>query len=296
MTEPATAESAAARPREHRKKKETREFFRACRFLLPYRRMVITSILAALFVGGVTTVGLSAMVPVLRVLLNDDTLQGWADRQIAEKRLGVRLSEERGDEQILRTNPDGVAAKAGLKRGDPIRPVEKFADPATRDVTVQGVNGPVAVTLPPVPTHLQVGRNIVHRLPLHPVKAIAVVFAFIVGLTVISNIARFFQEYLSDKSAISAVMDIRRHLYDHILHMPMSFFGTRGTSDVTSRLVSDSQVLQDGFKIILGQTVQEPIKMLFALGLAVYISYPLTIFIIVFAPVMFWVIKKFGKK
>src|SRR6185503_6069221 len=107
------------------------DFFRACRFLLPYRRMVIISILAALCVGGVTTVGLSAMVPVLRVLLNDDTLQGWADRQVVEKRLGVRLSEERGDEQILRADPDGVAARAGLKRGDPIRPVEQFADPAT---------------------------------------------------------------------------------------------------------------------------------------------------------------------
>ena len=61
-------------------------------------------------------------------------------------------------------------------------------------------------------------------------------------------------------------MDIRRHLYDHVLHMPLSFFGTRGTSDVTSRLVSDSQVLQDGFKIVLGQSVQEPIKAVFAFG------------------------------
>jgi ATP-binding cassette, subfamily B, bacterial MsbA len=293
MTEPATSANPPDSPR---RKKETREFFRACRFLLPYRRMVITSICAALFVGGVTTVGLSAMVPVLRVLLNDDTLQGWADRQIVEKRLGVRLSEERGEEQILRTSPDGVAARSGLKRGDPLQPIGTFADPAARDVTVQGANGPVAVTLPSVPTHLQVGRNLIHRLPTHPVKAIAVVFGFIVALTLISNTARFFQEYLSDKSAISAVMDIRRHLYDHVLHMPMSFFGTRGTSDVTSRLVSDSQVLQDGFKIILGQSVQEPIKMVFALGLAMFISWKLTIFIIVFAPMMFFVIKKFGKK
>src|SRR5687768_13041637 len=286
----------AATAEKPRKSKETREFFRACRFLLPYRRMVITSILAALFVGGVTTVGLSAMVPVLRVLLNDDTLQGWADRQVVEKRLGVRLSEERGEEQILRTDPDGVAAKAGLKRGDPIQPIGKYADPAARAVTVQSATGPVALALPPVPRHLQLGRNIIHRLPVHPVKAIAVVLGFIAGLTVISNIARFFQEYLSDKSAISAVMDIRKRLYDHVLHMPLSFFGTRGTSDVTSRLVSDSQVLQDGFKIILGQSVQEPIKALFALGLSLFISWKLTLFIVVFAPVMFWVIKKFGKK
>src|SRR5687768_13746183 len=156
MTEAAaTVAPPAEKPR---KTRETREFFRACRFLLPYRRMVITSILAALFVGGVTTVGLSAMVPVLRVLLNDDTLQGWADRQVVEKRLGVRLSEERGEEQILRTDPDGVAAKAGLKRGDPIQPIGKYADPAARAVTVQSLSGPVTVTMPSVPGHLQLGR------------------------------------------------------------------------------------------------------------------------------------------
>ena len=279
-----------------RKSKETREFFRACRFLLPYRRMVITSVVCALFVGGVTTVGLSAMVPVLRVLLNDDSLQSWADRQVVEKRLGVRMSEERGEEQILRVNPDSAAAKAGLKRGDPIQPIGNYADTAAANVTVQTSRGPVNVAMPSVPVHFQLLRNIVHRLPTHPVKAIAVVFAFIAGLTVISNTARFFQEYLSDKSAISAVLDIRKRLYDHVLHMPLSFFGTRGTSDVTSRLVSDSQVLQDGFKIILGQTVQEPIKMLGGISLAVFISWRLTLFIVVFAPVMFWVIKTFGKK
>ena len=49
----------------------------------------------------------------------------------------------------------------------------------------------------------------------------------------------------------------------------MSFFGRRGTSDVTSRLVQDTQGsgrLQD----VLGQTIQEPIKALFALALALY--------------------------
>jgi subfamily B ATP-binding cassette protein MsbA len=65
---------------------------------------------------------------------------------------------------------------------------------------------------------------------------------------------------------------------------------------VTSRLVQDSQVLQDGFKNVLGQSVQEPIKAGFAFALAVWIDWRLTIFIIIFAPIMAGVIKKFGKK
>jgi ABC-type multidrug transport system fused ATPase/permease subunit len=282
-------------PAKPRKTRETRDFFRACRFLLPYRRMVITSICAALFVGGVTTVGLSAMVPILRVLLNNDTLQAWADRQLVEKRLGVRLSEDPGEEQVLFVSPDSPAASAGLRKGDPIQPVEKFAE-TDGPIAVETSRGPATVTPRELPAHLRLGRQLIHNLPGTPIKAIAVLFGFIAALTVVSNIARFFQEYLSDKSAISAVMDIRKRLYDHVLHMPLSFFGTRGTSDVTSRLVSDSQVLQDGFKIILGQTVQEPIKICFGFGLAMFISWKLTVFIIIFAPLMFWAIRKFGKK
>jgi ABC-type multidrug transport system fused ATPase/permease subunit len=78
--------------------------------------------------------------------------------------------------------------------------------------------------------------------------------------------------------------------------MPMNFFGSSGTSDVTSRLVQDSQQLQDGFKIILGQSIQEPFKALFAFAFSMYLSWKLTLFIVLFAPVMVIVIRKFGKK
>ncbi len=110
------------------------------------------------------------------------------------------------------------------------------------------------------------------------------------------NFFRFFHEYLSDKSAISAVNDVRRHLYDHVLHTRLSYFGASGTSDVTSRLVQDAQGLQDGFKNLLGQAIQEPLKAAFALGLSLLISWKITLFILIFAPLMAVVIKKFGKK
>jgi ABC-type multidrug transport system fused ATPase/permease subunit len=267
-----------------RKKKQPREFWRACGYLAPYRRMVITSIVAAVLVGLITTGGLAAMVPILRVLINEDTIQGWVDRQIVENRLGVGLSDER-EPHVIRVKPKSLAEEDGVRIGDAISPIHEVA-------VSQGGRW----NLPALPWYFRAAHNIAGKLPTHPVKAIAVVFGFIAGLAVISNVIRFFQEYLSDKSAISAVMDIRRHLYDHILHMPMKFFGTSGTSDVTSRLVSDSQVLQDGFKIMLGQSVQEPIKALFMLGLSMVISWKLTLFIIVCAPVMAAVIKKFGKK
>jgi subfamily B ATP-binding cassette protein MsbA len=92
------------------------------------------------------------------------------------------------------------------------------------------------------------------------------------------------------------VQDIRRRLSDRVLHVPMSHFNLRGASDVTSRLTQDAQELVQGFKTVLGQSIQEPIKVALAFGLALFVSWKLTLFIVIFGPVMFLIIKKLGKK
>ena len=144
--------------------------------------------------------------------------------------------------------------------------------------------------------YYETAERLAHYLPDKPVHTIALVFFLILGLAMIGNVFRFLHEYLSDKSAITAINDIRTKLYDHILHLPLPYFGRHGTSDVTSRLVQDAMALQDGFKTVLGPAIAEPIKAAMALTLAAFIDWRLTIFIIVFAPLMAAVIKKFGKK
>ena len=81
-----------------------------------------------------------------------------------------------------------------------------------------------------------------------------------------------------------------------MLHVPLSHFNSSGTSDVTSRLMQDAQGLTEGFKTVLGQSIQEPIKAAMAFGLALFVSWKLTLFIVFFAPLMLVIIKKFGKK
>src|SRR5437762_1114891 len=80
MTEDSATIPAEA-PR--RKSRKNTEFWRACRYLHPYRRIVLISVVCAFGVGFITTIGLGAMLPILRVLLNGDTIQQWLDRQIS---------------------------------------------------------------------------------------------------------------------------------------------------------------------------------------------------------------------
>jgi subfamily B ATP-binding cassette protein MsbA len=296
-------------------------FWRACRYLWPYRRMVILSIVAAFFVGLAVTGGLGAMLPIMRVLINGDTVQGWVYRQTVGQRLvGARLAQDPLVVQIFKVDAGSPAALAGLQTGmvitdapvpahgppSPFPPESHeyhaaeilrriaWADQSPLPLSVGGRTIPV--DLRPAPSYLRAAQRVCEFLPIKPVAAVAAVFGIMAVIAILGQAIRFVQEYFSDKAGILAVNDIRRQLYDRVLHVPMMFFGTQGTSDVTSRLVSDAANLQDGFKQVLGQSIQEPIKASMAFGFALVLSWKLTLFIVLFGPVMYMIVRKFGKK
>ncbi|MCP6768984.1 ABC transporter transmembrane domain-containing protein, partial [Klebsiella pneumoniae] len=80
------------------------------------------------------------------------------------------------------------------------------------------------------------------------------------------------------------------------LHLPLSYYGNQGTSEITSRLAQDCQALQEGFKILLGQTLLEVIRAVLAFIAAIWLDWRLTIFIVLFAPLSMTVIRKIGKR
>ena len=168
-------------------------------------------------------------------------------------------------------------------------------------VVMKGENSPesqrqITLLLPPVNGYNRWGLDLVRKIPLDPVRAVAVIFSVMATMAIGGQVLRFFQEHESDQAAIYTVNDIRRRLYDKVLRIPISSFGQQGSSDATSRLVSDTDTLQDGFKTVLGQSIQEPIKAAMAFGVALWYSWELTLFIIIFAPVMATMMRKFGKK
>jgi ATP-binding cassette, subfamily B, bacterial MsbA len=301
------------------KNKSNTYFWRACRFLYPYRPLVIISIVCAVFVSAAFAGGLGTLMPIMRVFLNGDTVRTWADRAIVQHRIGVTFADQNDKLQIIHLDPTMPAAKMGLELGEIVTLPGQAAGPEGVTPTLDALSNPalssltlhvrntveihnneaaraVTLSLPPEPRYMAVGRGIAARFPTNPVMAIGAILGVIVSLAVISNILSFIQEYLSDKAAVLAVNDMRRRLYDHVLHIPLSHFGLKGTSDVTSRLTQDAQNLSEGFKTVLGQSIQEPIKAAMAFGIALWASWKLTLFIIVFTPVMLLIIKKFGKK
>src|SRR3954463_12244956 len=183
--------SDSERPRREKRDKSVAYFWRALRYLAPHRRLVGISIGCAVLVGLTFTGGLSAMLPILRVLMNGETVQTWSGRIIAEKRLEIKLADTPDKVLIDHVHHEGAGAKAGLKQqdllsggGDAERTLAMLADPAATSavVTVQRPAHPeqgseVRVALPKLEWYYAAFYRGCDLLPRHPVKAIAAIFA-----------------------------------------------------------------------------------------------------------------------
>jgi len=249
---------------------------RAVRFVWPYRKMVAASVVCALLMGLITTIGLSAILPILKVLIEGQTVAEWVDEQALESRLGHEI---RTGETL--TQP-----------GSSSTTTTEITPAVIRQMAVnEDVPG-----LKPTPGPWRAVRWLASFVPTRPIYAIAAIFGFISLMAVCGSVFRFFHEHLSDRVAIFAVNDLRRRMYDHVLRLPLAYFGKFGTSDATSRLVSDAAQLQDGIRVLLGQMIQAPISAAMSLGLALFINWKLTLVVILFLPAMFVVMRKLGTK
>src|SRR5665213_376977 len=144
------ADSAERKPRDKGRKKEkgVAHFWRACGFLYPYRGMVVVSILCAVFVSAANTAGMGTLLPIMRVLVKHDTIATWADREIAQRRLGVKFSNDTRDLMIVSVEAGRPASVAGLKEQDALvaPPGKTRADMATL-LAKLSTPGPTRATL-----------------------------------------------------------------------------------------------------------------------------------------------------
>src|SRR3954447_3430046 len=191
---------------EGKKRGKNTHFWRACRYLGPYRRIVTISAVSAFFMGLIYTGGLGAMLPILRVLVKGDTVQSWADKQISDNRLGARLYiperpvdapllKDEGRVIVMSVKPDKSAAALGLQVEDQIVEVNQhtkldemlveLASPDRSAVTIRTKEGrTVSGAIPPIDWYLRLGRSVAYIMPRSAVGAIAAVFFLVMGMGV----------------------------------------------------------------------------------------------------------------
>ena len=92
------------------------------------------------------------------------------------------------------------------------------------------------------------------------------------------------------------VRDIRREVYDKVLHLPLSFFSEERKGDIISRMSSDISGLETCFSNSLDMLIKNPIAIVVTLATLFCIDWKLTLFVLVVSPVIAWVMGLISRK
>ena len=92
------------------------------------------------------------------------------------------------------------------------------------------------------------------------------------------------------------VKDLRMQIYDKILFLPLGFFSQERKGDIIARMSGDVQEVETSITGSLDMLIKNPILIIFYMGTLVAISWQLTLFVLVFAPLMLLMMSAIGRK
>ena len=92
------------------------------------------------------------------------------------------------------------------------------------------------------------------------------------------------------------VRDIRNQLYRKITSLPLGFFSEERKGDIIARMSGDVQEIESSIMSSLDMLFKNPILILFYFATLLMISWQLTLFTLIFVPLMGWVMGAVGRK
>ena len=90
--------------------------------------------------------------------------------------------------------------------------------------------------------------------------------------------------------------DIRKQIYGKIIRLPISFFSQERKGDIIARMSGDVSEVENSITSTLDMLLKNPILIVFYMGWLFFMSWKLTLFTILFAPAMIWIMSIIGRK
>ncbi len=127
-------------------------------------------------------------------------------------------------------------------------------------------------------------------------RAWVVISALLFGFTVAKGIAEYFSSYLMSKIGQSAILKLRRELYDHLLQQSASFFEKHRTNFLVSRLVVSCAAIEMAVSTNLRDVLRESFMLVFFFAAAFYFNWRLMLGAIVTAPIIGFLTTNFSRR
>lgn len=127
-------------------------------------------------------------------------------------------------------------------------------------------------------------------------RAMLILCAFVLSLSLIGGLARFFQEYLSASIATFVTVELGQEMYANIIRLPMRFFEQRTSGEIIARMTNDTFSAGRGLTSVFMKLFREPFKAIACLAIALWIDPWLTFIGLGVLPPVALVMIKIGQR
>jgi ATP-binding cassette, subfamily B, bacterial MsbA len=117
----------------------------------------------------------------------------------------------------------------------------------------------------------------------------------LITFTVLGGIAEYFSVYLMAKVGQSAVLQLRRELYEHLLKQSSSFFEKHRTNFLVSKLVVSATAIELAVSANLRDVLKESFALIFFVSAAFYYNWRLMLGALIIAPIIAYITSKFSR-
>jgi subfamily B ATP-binding cassette protein MsbA len=108
------------------------------------------------------------------------------------------------------------------------------------------------------------------------------------------NLFGYLQAYSLAHVEQGMIRDMRNEAYNHLHKLPMSYFKNEKTGNLISRITNDVNMVQSSVSAVFLNLIREPLKIIVFLGIALSISWKLTLFSLVVLPFSLIIISYIG--
>ncbi len=92
------------------------------------------------------------------------------------------------------------------------------------------------------------------------------------------------------------VKDLRMQIYNKIIRLPLGYFSEERKGDIIARISGDVQEVENSITSTLDMLIKNPILIVFYMGTLFTISWQLTLFTLIFAPLMLLLLSSISRK
>ncbi len=267
-----------------------KNFLRALRHALPYRRRLTISITCATCAAVLWGLNFTSIYPVLKLLHTGDSLHQWIDKSIASTQGEV---EDLQGKIAKRTDDEQRVENERLENKKPTKQVEK----ERRDLANELLK--LESKLKAMRSNLywyQVLRKYIYALL--PDDCFGTL-ASVIGLVFLGVVVKCFFEFLQESLVGSVVnlslFDLRNRFYRNVIHLDVDQFSDAGSSELMARFTNDMESLGNGIKTLFGKVVAEPLRALACVIMACFISWQLTLMFLILVPIAALILARVGR-